>query len=97
MHSSKRVILQLCLGMFPSILSLLVLACGGLSVASGQQQQISVQAAQGINQLSGTVVDTSGAVLAGASVMVRSADGSCREIDTVRQQRLLQYFWTRGG
>src|SRR5208283_1075413 len=29
------------------------------SVASGQQQQISAQVAQGITQLSGTVVDTS--------------------------------------
>jgi hypothetical protein len=35
------------------------------SVASGEQQQIGVQAAQGITQLSGTVVDASGAVLAG--------------------------------
>jgi len=46
------------------------------SVASGQQQQTSVQVAQGITRLSGTVVAASGAVLAGASVMVRSADGN---------------------
>ena len=32
--------------------------------------------AQGINQLSGTVVDTSGAVIAGATVQVRSANGT---------------------
>ncbi len=50
------------------------------SVASGEQQQIGVQAAQGITQLSGTVVDASGAVLAGASVMVRSADGSVQRL-----------------
>ena len=50
------------------------------SVASGQQQQISVQAAQGTTQLSGTVVDASGAVIAGATVMVRSADGSVQRL-----------------
>jgi len=32
--------------------------------------------AQGISQLSGTVVDTSGAVIAGATVQVRSANGT---------------------
>ena len=32
--------------------------------------------AQGITQLSGTVVDTSGAVIAGATVQVRSANGT---------------------
>ena len=32
--------------------------------------------AQGITQLSGTVADTSGAVIAGATVQVRSANGT---------------------
>jgi hypothetical protein len=35
--------------------------------------------AQGINQLSGTVVDTSGAVIAGATVQVRSTNGTVRK------------------
>src|SRR5271165_94482 len=50
------------------------------SVASGQQQQIGVQVAQGITQLSGIVVDTSGTALAGATVMVRSADGTVERL-----------------
>ena len=35
--------------------------------------------AQGITQLSGTVVDTSGAVIAGATVQVRSANGTVQK------------------
>ncbi len=59
---------------------LFLTAVASVSVASGQQQQISVQFGQGITQLSGTVVDTSGAVIAGASVMVRSADGTVQRL-----------------
>ena len=51
-----------------------------VSEASGQEQQTTIHSTQGITQLSGTVVDTSGAVLAGASVMVRSADGSVQRL-----------------
>ena len=47
-------------------------------------------------QLSGTVVDTSGAAITGATVEVRSANGSFTKNDTVGQERLLHYFWTRG-
>jgi Carboxypeptidase regulatory-like domain/TonB-dependent Receptor Plug Domain/TonB dependent receptor-like, beta-barrel len=52
----------------------------GAPVATGQQQQTSVQAGQGTTPLSGAVVDTSGAAIAGASVMVRSADGSVQKL-----------------
>ena len=50
------------------------------------------QGAPGIPQLSGTVVDTSGAVIAGANVMVRQRKRHCPKALTVRQQRLLQYL-----
>ena len=47
-------------------------------------------------QLSGTVVDTSGAVIAGATVQVRSANGTLQKTIRVGRERLLQYFWTLG-
>jgi hypothetical protein len=47
----------------------LLLACSSLSLWAAAN-------AQGITQLSGTVVDTSGEVIAGATVQVRSANGT---------------------
>ena len=52
-----------------------VVAVAGVAVSAGHQQQITLRFAQGIPQLSGTVFDTSGAVIAGASVMLQTADG----------------------
>ncbi len=57
-----------------------VTVMANVSVASGQQQQTTVQVAQGITQLSGTVVDASGAVIARATVTVRSADGTVQRL-----------------
>ena len=51
-----------------------------VSTASGQQRQVGVQPPQKVIQISGTVVDGSGAVIAGASVMLRSADGSVQRL-----------------
>ena len=51
-----------------------------VSIASGQQQQITLQFGHGFIQLSGTVVDASGAVIAGASVMVRSTDNTVQRL-----------------
>ncbi len=48
------------------------------------------------SQLSGTVVDTSGAVIAGATVTGSERERYCAKNDTVGQERLLQYFWTLG-
>ena len=48
------------------------------------------------SQLSGTVVDTSGAVIAGATVQVRSANGTVQRTTQSEQERLLHSFWTRG-
>jgi hypothetical protein len=50
-----------------------------VSVTSGQQQ-ITLQLGLGLTQLSGTVVDTSGAVIAGATVQVRSADNTVQRL-----------------
>ncbi len=47
-------------------------------------------------QLSGTVVDTSGAVIAGATVQVRSANGTVQRTTQSDDERLLHYFWTLG-
>ena len=52
--------------------------------------------AQGITQLSGTVVDPSGAVIAGATVQVRSANGTVQKTTQSDAKRLLHYFWTPG-
>ena len=56
-----------------------ITVAANVSIAS-QQQQTTVQPAQGITQLSGTVVDTSGAVIAGAVVQVRNADGTVQRL-----------------
>ena len=45
--------------------------------------------------ISGTVVDASGAVIAGATVQVRSADGVCLKRHS-RTGRIFRFFWTRG-
>ncbi|MFZ0311564.1 MAG: TonB-dependent receptor [Candidatus Korobacteraceae bacterium] len=57
-----------------------VTVVASVTITSGQQQQITLQFAQGLTQLSGTVVDASGAVIAGAAVMVRSADGTVQRL-----------------
>ncbi len=46
-------------------------------------------------QLSGTVVDTSGAAIAGASVQVQSANGTVQTTQS-DDERLLHYFRTPG-
>ena len=53
----------------PFIAALIILFCAAASSWAAAN-------AQGITQLSGTVVDTSGAVLAGATVQVRNANGT---------------------
>ena len=47
-------------------------------------------------QLSGTVVDTSGAVIAGADVHVLSANRYCTKNGTFGQRTAPFFFWTRG-
>ena len=47
-------------------------------------------------QLSGTVVDTSGAVIAGAAVHIRERERHCTKNGTFGQEWLLHFFWTRG-
>jgi hypothetical protein len=53
----------------PLIAALIILVCSTASLSAAAN-------AQGIIQLSGIVVDTSGAVIAGATVQVRSANGT---------------------
>src|SRR5271156_5985438 len=53
----------------PLIAALIILVCPTASLSAAAN-------AQGIIQLSGIVVDTSGAVIAGATVQVRSANGT---------------------
>jgi len=52
----------------PFVVVLMVLFCSTFTL-------LATANAQGITQLSGTVVDASGAVIAGATVQVRSANG----------------------
>ena len=47
-------------------------------------------------QLSGTVVDTSGAVIAGADRAGSERERYCTKNSTFGHERLLRFFWTRG-
>ena len=46
--------------------------------------------------LSGTVIDASGAVIAGATVQVRGANGTVQITKQVGRERFLHHFRTRG-
>ena len=47
-------------------------------------------------QVSGTVVDSSGAVIAGAAVQIRSMDHTAQRTTQIGQEWFLQCFWTSG-
>ena len=85
----------------------MTLTVSGPSIANFQQTLAASAPSQGLRlqiqnviakppQLSGTVVDTSGAVIAGATVQVRSANGTVQITTQSDTERLLHYFWTPG-
>ena len=83
--------------LWATVLLLAVLAsCSPLLAAAQEKTPVATSDKAYPPQLSGTVVDTSGAVIAGATVQVRSANGTVQRTTQSDSERLLHYFWTLG-